>query len=58
VEIAFDPQAMKLATADLAHHLLCNIIELLAEWCKEPPLGPEYQFPAIDDMPAQPEDMV
>jgi len=49
---------MKLATADLAHHLLCNIIELLAEWCKEPPLGPEYQFPAIDDMPAQPEDMV
>lgn len=34
-----------------------NIVELLAEWRKEAPLGPEDQFPAIDDMPAQPEDM-
>lgn len=34
-----------------------NIVELLAEWRKETPLGPEDQFPAIDDMPAQPEDM-
>ncbi|MYM88391.1 AbrB/MazE/SpoVT family DNA-binding domain-containing protein [Rugamonas sp. FT82W] len=34
-----------------------SIVELLAEWRKEAPLGPEDQFPAIDDMPAQPEDM-
>lgn len=34
-----------------------NIVELLAEWRKEAPLGPEDQFPAIDDMPAQPEDL-
>lgn len=34
-----------------------NIVELLAEWRKEATLGPEDQFPAIDDMPAQPEDI-
>ena len=34
-----------------------NIVELLAEWKKEPPLGPEDQFPKIDDMPAEPEDI-
>jgi antitoxin VapB len=34
-----------------------NIVELLAEWRKEGPLGPEDQFPAIEDMPAQPEDI-
>ena len=34
-----------------------NIVELLAEWRKEAPLGPEDQFPAIDEMPAQPEDI-
>ncbi|MBK7001727.1 MAG: antitoxin [Rhodoferax sp.] len=34
-----------------------NIVELLAEWRKEEPLGPEDQFPAIDDMPAQPQDI-
>lgn len=34
-----------------------NMVELLAEWRKEAPLGPEDQFPAIDDMPAQAEDM-
>ncbi|MCA0420593.1 MAG: antitoxin [Proteobacteria bacterium] len=34
-----------------------NIIELLAEWKKEPPLGPEDQFPDIEDAPAQPEDI-
>ena len=33
-----------------------NIAELLAEWKKEPPLGPEDQFPDIEDMPAKPED--
>lgn len=34
-----------------------NIVELLAEWRKEVPPGREDQFPAIDDMPAQPEDI-
>ena len=34
-----------------------NIVELLAEWRKEAPLGAEDQFPAIDDVPAQPEDV-
>ncbi|MBV8034029.1 antitoxin [Roseateles sp.] len=34
-----------------------NIVELLAEWRKEPPLSPEDLFPAIDDTPAQPEDI-
>lgn len=34
-----------------------NIIELLAEWKKEVPLGPEDQFPSMDDSPAQPEDL-
>lgn len=34
-----------------------NIIELLAKWKGEPPLGPEDQFPDIEDAPAQPEDI-
>ncbi len=34
-----------------------TIIALLAEWKKEAPLGPEDQFPAIEDMPAKPEDI-
>jgi antitoxin VapB len=34
-----------------------NIVELLAEWKKEAPLGPEDQFPDIEDKPAQPEDI-
>lgn len=34
-----------------------NIVELLAEWRKEPPLGPEDQFPSIDDTAAEPEDI-
>ncbi len=34
-----------------------NLIELLAEWKKEAPLGPEDQFPAIEDTPAKPEDI-
>jgi antitoxin VapB len=34
-----------------------NIIELLAEWRKEAPLGPEDQFPEIEDMPIKPEDI-
>jgi len=35
-----------------------NIVELLAEWKKEAPLGPEDQFPDIEDMPAKPEDIL
>lgn len=34
-----------------------NIIELLAEWRKEEPLGPDDQFPAIEDRLAPPEDI-
>jgi antitoxin VapB len=34
-----------------------NIVELLAEWRKEPPLRPEDQFPNLEDSPAQPEDI-
>jgi len=34
-----------------------NIIELLAAWKNEAPLGPEDDFPEIDDMPAKPEDI-
>ncbi len=34
-----------------------NIIELLAQWRKDGPLGLEEQFPSIDDMPAQSEDI-
>ncbi len=34
-----------------------NMMELLAEWKKEAPLGPEDQFPEIEDMPAKPEDI-
>ncbi|MBK9394978.1 MAG: antitoxin [Uliginosibacterium sp.] len=34
-----------------------NIVELLAEWRKDAPLAPEDQFPAMDDVPAAPEDI-
>jgi antitoxin VapB len=34
-----------------------NIVELLAEWKQQLPLGPEDQFPDIDDTPAQPENI-
>lgn len=34
-----------------------DIVELLAVWRKEAPLGPEDQLPVIDDMPAQPDDI-
>ena len=34
-----------------------NIIELLAAWKQEPPLGPGGQFPDIADIPAQPEEI-
>jgi len=32
-----------------------NIHELLAAWRQDPPLGPEDEFPDIDDRPAMPE---
>jgi antitoxin VapB len=32
-----------------------DIVELLAEWKKETPLGAEDQFPDVEDMPARPE---
>lgn len=35
-----------------------NIVELLAAWRKEAPLGPEDQFPSIEDMPAKAEDVL
>lgn len=34
-----------------------NLVELLAEWRKEPPPAPEDQLPTIEDMPAKPEDI-
>jgi hypothetical protein len=34
-----------------------NLIELLAIWRQEAPLGPDDDFPDIDDMPASPEDV-
>ena len=34
-----------------------NIIALLAEWKTAPPLGPEDQFPDIEDKPAKPRDI-
>lgn len=35
-----------------------SIVELLAQWKKEEPLGPEDQFPDITDMTATPEDLL
>lgn len=35
-----------------------NIIELLAQWRTEPALGPEDQFPVIEDTPIRPEDVL
>jgi antitoxin VapB len=34
-----------------------SIVELLAEWRRQEPLGPEDELPVIDDMPAQSEDV-
>ena len=34
-----------------------NVVELLAQWRQEAPLGPEDQFPSIEDVPAEPEDI-
>ncbi|MFG0232168.1 hypothetical protein [Achromobacter sp. 413638] len=32
-----------------------NIVELLAQWRQDEPLGPEDQFPETADLPLQPE---
>lgn len=34
-----------------------NIVELLAQWRQEPPLGPQDQFPDVDDTPIAAEDI-
>ncbi|MDR2188687.1 MAG: antitoxin [Azonexus sp.] len=34
-----------------------NIVELIAAWRKNNPLGAEDQFPAIEDAPARPENI-
>lgn len=34
-----------------------NLVELLASWKKEPPLGPDDGFPEVDDRPPQPEEI-
>ena len=34
-----------------------NIVELLAQWRQEPPLGPQDQFPDVDDAPLAAEDI-
>ena len=34
-----------------------NIVELIAAWKMETPLGPEDGFPDIEDMPAKPENI-
>jgi antitoxin VapB len=34
-----------------------NIVELIADWRKDTPLGPEDQFPDIEDVPAKPENI-
>ncbi|CDO38805.1 NtrP protein [Novosphingobium sp. KN65.2] len=34
-----------------------NIVELIAAWKKSEPLGPDDQFPDIEDRPADPEDV-
>lgn len=35
-----------------------NIVELIAAWKREEPLGPDDQFPDIEDMPARPENIL
>jgi antitoxin VapB len=34
-----------------------NIIDLLAAWKRQDPLGPDDQFPEIEDRPAPPDDI-
>lgn len=34
-----------------------GLVALLAQWANEPPLGPEDDFPEIDDSPVKPEDI-
>ncbi|WP_025137894.1 AbrB/MazE/SpoVT family DNA-binding domain-containing protein [Achromobacter sp. DH1f] len=35
-----------------------NLVELLAQWRQEAPLGLDDQLPEIDDTPPRPEDML
>lgn len=35
-----------------------NIVELLAQWRQDEPLGPEDQFPEITDLPLPPEEFL
>lgn len=35
-----------------------NIVELLHQWRQDEPLGPDDQFPEIDDPSPQPEDIL
>ncbi|CAB3663097.1 antitoxin [Achromobacter pulmonis] len=35
-----------------------DIVELLAQWRQDEPLGPEDQFPDIADAPLKPEDVL
>ncbi|SFO31300.1 antitoxin VapB [Mesorhizobium sp. NFR06] len=34
-----------------------GLAALLGQWAKEPPLGPEDDFPEINDSPVKPEDI-
>lgn len=34
-----------------------SLVDLLASWEKEPPLGPDDDFPQVDDQPPQPEEI-
>jgi len=34
-----------------------GLTALLAQWAKEPPLGPEDDFPEINDAPIEPEEI-
>ena len=34
-----------------------NIVELLAQWRQEPPLGPQDQLPDVDDAPIAAQDI-
>ncbi|UDL89608.1 antitoxin [Mesorhizobium sp. PAMC28654] len=36
---------------------MAGLAALLAQWAKELPLGPEDDFPEIDDKPVEPEDI-
>jgi antitoxin VapB len=35
-----------------------NLVALLASWEKEPPLGPDDDFPEVDDQPPEPKEIL